>query len=583
MTGFLQRSIVWQLILPIPVLLGIGVVAIWLFLPPALAGNARDSAVRNATQIVGQFKTLRSYYTNNVIRKVLGNGGSASFDHANDPAAIPLPATVIHDMSALLSAADTTLQLYSPFPFPNRADRQLDEFQSAAWQFLVANPDDIFTRQETRDGQEIVRVAVADRMVADACVACHNARADTPKNDWQLGDVRGVLEVAAVIDDELAAGAAVSNRIIGFGAVGGLLLMLLCVFIGRRMTGAIVALTGTMTKLADGDTDVAVTGAGRADELGAMARTVEVFKQNAVEMRQMASERETADRRAAAEKQQALRDLADTFEGGVQGVVDGVTQAAAEMHTTAEGMSQTVEQARTRAQSVADAAQQASGDVQTVASAAEELAASNQEIGRQVSQSSQMAGDAAAQAQRTDDQVQGLVDAAKQIGDVVSLISDIAEQTNLLALNATIEAARAGDAGKGFAVVASEVKSLANQTAKATEDISQQVAGIQHATTDAAEAIQGIAQTVSGINDIATAIAAAVEEQGAATNEIARSVQDAAAGTSAVSTNISSVTKAAEATDQSASGVLTAAKQLTEQARSLSQQVASFLADVRAA
>jgi methyl-accepting chemotaxis protein len=272
---------------------------------------------------------------------------------------------------------------------------------------------------------------------------------------------------------------------------------------------------------------------------------------------------------------------ADDFERDVSSMVGVISSAATELQATAQSMATTAEETTQQASAVATAAEQASENVQTVAAATEELTASIQEISRQVSQSTHIAGSAVEEAQRTNIMVQGLAEAAGKIGQVVKLINDIASQTNLLALNATIEAARAGDAGKGFAVVAGEVKNLANQTAKATDEISAQIAAVQAATKDAVGAIQGIGNTISKISEIASAIAAAVEEQGAATQEIARNVQQAAMGTGAVTSNIGSVTHAAGETGHAAHEVLSAAGELSRQSERLSSQVDHFLTDVR--
>ena len=261
----------------------------------------------------------------------------------------------------------------------------------------------------------------------------------------------------------------------------------------------------------------------------------------------------------------------------VQEVVGVVAAAATEMESTAGAMSQTAERTSQQATSVAAASEQTTANVQTVATAAEELSASIREISRQVSDAASVAGSAVEEAQRTNDTVQGLAVASQKIGKVVEMIRNIAGQTNLLALNATIEAARAGEAGKGFAVVASEVKALANQTAKATEEISQEIAAMQAATKDAVHAIEGIGGTIGKVNEIATAIASAVEEQGAATQEIARNVQQAAAGTQEVSATIADVTRAASETGGSAGQMLNAAGELSRQAALLKGEVEGFL------
>ncbi len=282
-------------------------------------------------------------------------------------------------------------------------------------------------------------------------------------------------------------------------------------------------------------------------------------------------------------RQDKMNKAIEDFDAKSKASLSAVSGAAGQVQTTANTLSGNAQQTSTQSTAVAAASEEASANVQTVASATEELSSSVQEIGRQVSESAKIAGQAVEQANRTNTTVQGLAASAEKIGTVVKLIQDIASQTNLLALNATIEAARAGEAGKGFAVVAAEVKNLANQTAKATEEIGQQIAEIQAATKESVGAIQEIAGTITSINQIATTIAAAVEEQGAATQEIARNVQEAAKGTQEVSSNIGGVNMAAAETGQMATGLLSAAGELTKQSESLRQEVEGFFTTIRAA
>jgi len=353
--------------------------------------------------------------------------------------------------------------------------------------------------------------------------------------------------------------------------------------IGRSITRPVNILNGVMQTLARGDKTVIVAGAERSDEVGDMARTVEVFKQNAIRMDEMTAEQAAAEKRAAEEKKRGMHKLADDFEVQVKAIVDGLSASATEMESTAQTMSASAEQTGQQATAVAAASEQASTNVRTVSAAAEELSSSVSEISRQVSKSTQIASKAVSDAESTNETVRSLAEAAQRIGDVVNLINAIAEQTNLLALNATIEAARAGEAGKGFAVVASEVKSLANQTGKATEEISAQIAAMQSSTQGTVQAIEGIRGVIGEISEIATTIASAVEEQGAATQEISRNVAQAAQGTQEVSANIAGVNQAAGETGAAAGQVLTAAQELSRQSAQLRTEMDRFVTQIRAA
>jgi methyl-accepting chemotaxis protein len=340
--------------------------------------------------------------------------------------------------------------------------------------------------------------------------------------------------------------------------------------------------TGVMRRLAEHDTSVDIFGLGRKDEIGAMAGTVQIFKENMLRADTLAAVQaaEQAEKERRASK---MADLVRVFQTKIAEMVGMVSAAASALQVTAQTMSASATQTNQQASSVAAAAEETSAGVQTVAASAEELTASIGEITRQVAQSAKMTEQAVAEARQTDTIVRALADGATKIGRVVELINTIAGQTNLLALNATIEAARAGDAGKGFAVVASEVKNLANQTAKATDEISTQVAQLQASTKDAVEAIGGIVSIIGQVGLIAAAIAAAVEEQGKATAEIAKTTHDTSVSTQDVSANIAGVTLAARGTGEAASQVLEAAGGLSNDAQRLTSEVDKFVADVRAA
>jgi methyl-accepting chemotaxis protein len=397
---------------------------------------------------------------------------------------------------------------------------------------------------------------------------------------------------------QLAANAVLLALAIGVGVIGFL-------FAWKRIARPVKALAQAMLQMADGDLACDVPGRARQDEIGDVARAADTFRGGLVRMRALeveqkeAEARAVSERRAAEEREAALRlaaetkaasdrksavhALAEQFESTVGHIIDTVSSAAVELEAAAGTLTQTADVTQRLAGTVAAASEQASANVQSVASATEEMTSSVQEISRQVHESNRIAVEAVEQAAQTDARIGELSAAAGRIGDVVKLITAIAEQTNLLALNATIEAARAGEAGKGFAVVAQEVKALAAQTAKATEEISTQITGMQAATGESVAAIKAIASTITRIADIATTVAGAVEEQGAATDDIARNVQQASRGTSEVATNITDVNRGAAETGRASTQVLASARSLAKESNILKSEVGKFIATVRTA
>ena len=373
---------------------------------------------------------------------------------------------------------------------------------------------------------------------------------------WRLGEIAGAIAFAMV---------------------------LIALGLSRSIARPLGNIQQAMTALAAGDVAAAVAVGERSDEVGRMARALDVFRENAVEKQRLEQQRVEAETASRAERHRLMLGVADRLQQKIGGLVEALTAASTGLKASAETMSSATGQSEQQSGAIGAAVAQTSTNVDTVAASTEELSSSIQEIGRQVAQSTTIAAKAVSDTERTDQLVQRLSSSAQRIGDVVRLINEIASQTNLLALNATIEAARAGEAGKGFAVVASEVKVLANQTAKATEEIGGQVVQIQQATGEAVGAINAIAATIREVSEIVTTIAAAVSQQGAATGEISRNVQQAARGARDVSDNIAGVREAVKRAGSAAGDVLAAANALAGQSQTLSLEIGQALAEIRAA
>ena len=470
------------------------------------------------------------------------------------------------------------------------ANEQLDE--------LAASTKDP-TRQAAANALKSVLADYQLKAAKERLFGGQNPALDTAENRPVVADGRAAAGKVAAATEALSesySGAAsryavettaVLNHTTTITMIVGIVSLLLgcgiSFVISRSITRPIRVMTNAMQSLAAGDTSTQIPATDSKDEVGVMAKSVEVFRVNMIEADRLRSEQEALKQRVAEERRTAMIDIAGRFEATAGSIVTGVTAQATELQATAQSMASSAEETSRQSSTVAAASEQATQNVNTVAAATEELAASVKEILQRVTESTHITNETAKAASTANTDMLALASAMDRIGQVVGLISGIAGQTNLLALNATIEAARAGDAGKGFAVVASEVKALANQTAKATDEISTQITAIQAATRGSVQAIQGIVTRISQVNETAAAIAAAVEEQGAATAEIARNVAEAAKGTVEVTANISGVNTAAQQSGVAASEVLAAANSLSRNSEELKVQVDAFLREVRAA
>lgn len=602
----LKSRLVYKIIAPMPIAAIIGIILLITFLPSAISNNAIENATDSAIQTASQFKKLRGYYTKNIISKVVADGNlRPHFNHKDDPGAIPLPATVIHELSEQLAQEDTTINLYSAFPFPNRTDRQLDSFQQDAWAYLVNNPGEIYSRQETIGGREVLRVAVADTLVAEGCVSCHNNHPLTPKTGWELNDVRGVLEVNQVIDAPIAAAAALGIDV-GLLALLLVLVVITAIFmITSRLSKPLTQMTDTMQSLADGNLDAPVPATQSGDEVGRMAVALNTFKRGMKErdnlvQQQREAEHARAERKEAEasaerarieeerkkerakveareERARQLEEIISTFSENIEKAVGNLEQASGGVRETATDLVDIALTTKSKTAAVSDSSSDMRQNVATIASAVEEYSASISEVNNQVQNANGISGKAVTASSEGSEAVGQLSKTSQEIENVVQLINDIAAQTNLLALNATIEAARAGDAGKGFAVVASEVKSLANQTEMATGEITQQIHNMQSVTNQAVQAIETIRDTVGSLNEVMASISVAVEQQQSTTTEINKSVQYASDSTETVAREMQTVSTETKRTGLASEEVMAVTSKFDDLAGSIRTELDSFV------
>ncbi len=605
--GTKRTSFIWKLILPLPIFGVIGIVLLILLLPSSISDNARTNAILSAEQTADQFKKLRAYYTKNIISKAVKSGSlKPSYSHATEEGSIPLPATMIHDMSKIISRDEFTMGLYSEYPFPNRTSRRLDDFQKQAWAELTRNPNKSFVSEEVKNGKTILRVAIADTMVAQVCVDCHNSHPETPKKGWKLGDVRGVLEISQSIDNQLTSADDLGFNVAVLALSFTILVSVVISYLILRVSNPLRQMTGAMNDIASGNLETDIPDVNTNDEVGDMARALVTFKESesqkqvlvekakaeeeirvkqeadrkeAIEQERLAKiENEKQERQKYREQRQAIRQaLTEQFETTVMEAINGLGQTADGLEEAASGLIHATDASSEKAKAVSDKAGRTGQSVNSVASSAEQVSSSVITINEQIERANHITGQALTEANAASGQVVTLNEAAKRISDVVNLINDIAKQTNLLALNATIEAARAGDAGKGFAVVASEVKELANQTAKATEEISQQISDIQTSTEQTVQTFERVSSTINEVSTISGDTSTAVSQQVGTTQEISESALGAASGTSDMIKELDLIGDLISQTSSASDQVIEAISGMQTQGSNLRESVSKFL------
>ncbi len=557
-------SLFWKLVLPVIILFTTAIIALGFYIPHQIENRAVEGATSASEQTAKQFKVLRKYYVQNILNKVkAGSNMKPAINHKDDPNAFPLPATMIHDLSALLKNEGTKVNLYSAYPFPNRKSRVLDNFQTEAWDFLVKNPKSVYVKEVKRAEKTIVRVAVADTMVAQGCVNCHNSHPDTPRTGWKLGDVRGVLEINSDISEQVAASTLTGTKIMIALIITLLFIVATIYFVYKTVIAKkLASLNSSINELATGSSDLTkrLDEKGR-DEISNLARGFNKFLEN--------------HRLFIQEIVGAAQQLSESS-AQMSGITVQARQDSAEQKSQLGIVATAVNEMATTIQEVASNTVTAE---QSARKAKDETTSGLQVVNENI----RITNALSSEIKNAADVIQAVKTDSEDIGSVLDVIRGVSEQTNLLALNAAIEAARAGEHGRGFAVVADEVRTLASKTQESTVEIQEMIEKLQHGAdsavtvmakgietveasvrqaTQTGDSLKSISDTVNHISDINTQIASAVEEQSVVAEDINK--------------NIVLVDDLAQRSEDASNNIASANEQLNQLAENLSNQVSQF-------
>ena len=564
---FNLSGLFWKLALPVITLFTVSIVLLSFYIPGQMQNRVVEGAISASQETAKQFKILRKYYVQNILKKVkAGSDMHPAINHKNDPKAFPLPATMIHDLSELLKNEGTTVNLYSAYPFPNRQSRVLDTFQTKAWDYLVNNPKKVFVEESRKNGKAIVRVAIADTMVAEACVNCHNSHPNTPRTGWKLGDVRGVLEINNDISEQIAASTATNTKII-FALVGTLFFVITAIYFVYKFVidKKLAALNTSIDDLATGSSDLTrrLDDNGN-DEISHLAKGFNQFLDN-----HQTFIKEIAE--SAQQLSQATTEMADVT---IQAKEDSAEQKnqITLVATAVNEMAATIQEVASNTATADESARHAKEETTSGLAVVED----NIRITNTLSSEMEKAAEV----------IQSLKTDSESIGSVLDVIRGISEQTNLLALNAAIEAARAGEHGRGFAVVADEVRTLASRTQDSTVEIQEMIERLQQGAdsavnvmetgietvgasvkqaTQTGESLKSITETVNSISDINAQIASAIEEQSAVAEDINQ--------------NVVTVDNLAQRGEEASGNIAAANEQLRQLANNLAVMVSQFKLD----